>query len=34
MINYVIEEAKKSKILTDIYVNSDCDEIITRKFSG
>ena len=27
MINYVIEEAKKSKILTDIYVNSDCDEI-------
>ena len=27
MISYVIEEAKKSKLLTDIYVNSDSDEI-------
>jgi CMP-N-acetylneuraminic acid synthetase len=27
MISYVIEEAKKSKMLTDIYVNSDCDKI-------
>ena len=27
MISYVIEEAKKSKMLTDVYVNSDCDKI-------
>ena len=27
MISYVIEEAQKSKLLTDVYVNSDCDEI-------
>ena len=27
MISYVIEEAKKSKLLTDIYVNSDSAEI-------
>lgn len=27
MISYVIKEAKKSKLLTDVYVNSDCDKI-------
>ena len=27
LIGYVIEAAKKSQLLTDIYVNSDSDEI-------